>query len=472
MNVAIYARVSTSEQVKKGYSLSEQIRILKDYCKVQRWRIYDTYIDAGESGAKSDRPSFTRLKEDLKSGEIDRVLVWKLDRLGRSTKDILIALEDYILPAGADLVSLTESFDTQTAFGKATISLFSTMAQVERDQIRERLAVGREARAREGKYHGGSRPVGYRYENGKLVPDEYEAMIVRKIFEMYAAGSSAYGIARDLNAAGLIRHNGKVWARSHLANVLKRRVYIGEIQFHDEVFEGQHEAIIDRELFDRVQERRQNVKDQTPDGCSKRVRSMLGGLLWCSCCGGKLVHDHQNIRYKDTVRTYDTYICSNKKHHRKSYETNYVPCSSKRWKGEKLEEIILGEVRKLRLDPDHVVQVTEEEQEDNSAVIRAEIEKLNGQLSRLMDLYLDDSMPMDLLKKKTEALNEQKGKLQQQLSKPPEKKKIKKAEAVKLAASLDEVLASADNDSVREILHELIERIETDGSDVSIFWRF
>lgn len=469
MNVAIYARVSSAEQVKKGYSLSEQVRILKDYCRIRKWPIYDTYVDAGISGAKFDRPAFQQLLSDLKRGDIDRVLIWKLDRLGRSTKDILIALEDYILPSGADLVSLTESFDTQTAFGKATISLFSTMAQVERDQIRERLAVGREARAREGKYHGGSHPAGYRYENGTLVVDEYEAMIVRKIFEMYADGSSPYAIAKELNEAGLIRHSGKFWERSNVANVLKRRVYLGEIQFHDEVYEGQHEAIISRELFDRVQERRKAAYDQS--GCSSRVKSMLGGLLWCSCCGGKLVHDHQNIKYKETVRTYDSYICSNRKRHRKNSPTNAVPCSCKRWKGEKLEELVLGEVKKLRLDPDHVVRESEEKPEDDSAVIRGEIEKLNGQISKLMDLYLEDGMPLDLIKKKTEALNEQKEKLQRHLLNSP-KKKIKKAEAVKLAASLDEVIASADRESVREILQELIERIETDGRDVSIFWRF
>lgn len=469
MNVAIYARVSTAEQVKNGYSLSEQVRLLEDYCKLQKWPVFDTYVDAGISGAKFDRPAFQQMLEDIKDGSIDRVLVWKLDRLGRSTKDILIALEDYIIPSGADLVSLTESLDTQTSFGKATISILSTMAQIERDQIKERLAVGREARAREGKYHGGKRPIGYQYKDGALVVDPYEAMIIRKMFEMYADGLSCYGIAKKLNEDGLIL-SGKYWEASHIANLVKSELYVGRIRHRGEWFDGIHEPIITEELFRRVQSRQNDAGERIPSASSKCVKSLLGGLLYCGVCGAKMTHNRQVMHERGKERIYETYICTNKKNYSKNVLTNYKPCPNRRWTASKLENAVLGEVWKLRLDPDHVARP--KKAADDGPVIRAEIEKLNNQISKLMDLYLVDGMPVDVLQTKTEALNEQKARLTEKLRKKKSRKPLKRSEAAALSQSLADIIDSANMEDSRKILLALIEKIVVTGNDVAIYWKF
>ena len=473
MKVAIYARVSTTEQAEKGYSITEQVRMLTDYCKAMRWKIYSKYVDAGESGANTNRPELQRLLSDVRSGKIERVLIYKLDRLGRNNKELLTIIEDVLKPAGVDLVSMTESLDSSTPTGRFGVSILSSVAQLELDTIKERLAIGKAARARSGKFHGGSAvPIGYRYEGGQLVVDEYEAMLVRKIFEMYADGMNPPTIAKELNAAGLIR--GTVcWNPSTVHNMLGRQTYLGKIHHHDEWYEGQHEAIISEELFQRVQERRAKVRQSKAPVSSARAKSILGGLLYCSRCGGKYTHVSQKTHYKGTETIYKNYVCSNKRMHRKSYPTNFPQCENKSWKAAELDEIVLNEVRKLRLDPEYQFSAPENDQpaNDPTETIKAEIERVTAQLSRLMDLYADDKIPIELLQEKVEALTEKKEKLEDQLIKK-DQKTMERSDAVALAGTLAEIIDRSELNDVREILAALVSRIELDGDDVSIFWNF
>src|SRR5699024_7512767 len=134
-----YVRVSTHDQAEEGYSIDEQIDKLKKYCEIMGWIVYDTYIDPGYSGSNIDRPGLKKLIRSAKQKNIDTVLSYKLDRLSRSQKDTLYLIEDVFIKHGVDFVSLNENFDTSTPFGKAMIGILSVFAQLEREQITERM---------------------------------------------------------------------------------------------------------------------------------------------------------------------------------------------------------------------------------------------------------------------------------------------------------------------------------------------
>ena len=140
LRVVCYVRVSTREQAEKGYSVSEQQERLKAYCLAKDWVVAQVITDPGFSGAKLERPGMQQLISLVQAKKCDAVLVWKLDRLSRSQKDTLYLIEDVFLKNGCAFVSMNENFDTSTAFGRAMIGILSVFAQLEREQIRERMA--------------------------------------------------------------------------------------------------------------------------------------------------------------------------------------------------------------------------------------------------------------------------------------------------------------------------------------------
>ena len=142
MNVGIYIRVSTLEQAEGGYSISEQTDRLKLFCEAKGWTVANVYTDPGYTGSNTDRPALTRLIDDVKNNRLEMVLVYKLDRLSRSQKDTLYLIEDVFLKNKVEFVSMNENFDTTTPFGRAMIGILSVFAQLEREQIKERMAMG------------------------------------------------------------------------------------------------------------------------------------------------------------------------------------------------------------------------------------------------------------------------------------------------------------------------------------------
>ena len=171
---ALYIRVSTLEQAQEGYSVGEQKERLIAYCKAKDWLIADIYVDGGYTGSNIKRPGIQKLISE--TDKFDLVLVYKLDRLSRSQRDTLYLIEEVFLPNGVDFISMQESFDTSTPFGKAMIGLLAVFAQLEREQIKERTWMGRVARAKAGLYHGGGKiPIGYDYVDGHLTVNPYEA---------------------------------------------------------------------------------------------------------------------------------------------------------------------------------------------------------------------------------------------------------------------------------------------------------
>ena len=152
--VDLYIRVSSTEQAEEGYSVGEQEARLRNYSAAMGYTIHAVHVDPGFSGASLHRPGIQRVIEDVNNGSCKKVIVWKLDRLSRSQKDTLILLEDVFLANDCHFISLMESFDTSTPFGRCIVGILAAFAQMERENIKLRTTMGRQARIRAGHFHG------------------------------------------------------------------------------------------------------------------------------------------------------------------------------------------------------------------------------------------------------------------------------------------------------------------------------
>ena len=195
-NVAdLYIRVSTTEQVEEGYSVGEQEARLRSYCSAMGFTVNAVHTDPGYSGATLDRPGINQVIKDVRGGYVKKVIVWKLDRLSRSQKDVLVLLEDVFLENGCNFISLMESFDTATPFGRCIVGILAAFAQMERENIKSRMMMGKHAGLKEGRYFSGRAPIGYQYQmqpNGRLAlaVDPYTSKAVQDMFRLYASGKS------------------------------------------------------------------------------------------------------------------------------------------------------------------------------------------------------------------------------------------------------------------------------------------
>lgn len=476
MKVAIYVRVSTQEQAKEGYSVNEQQEKLTDYAKAHGWHIYQTYADPGFSGKDTNRPALQRLIADIKMHRIDAVLIWKFDRLSRSQKDMLTMIEDVLEPNHCDLVSITENFDTTSQLGKAMTGVLAVFAQLEREQIKERMSMGREARAKEGYYTGCNDrpPLGYTVEDGILKINPYEALAVRRMFELCLENKAPYTIAKILTNEGYKPRN-KAWIYQTVQKTLQSRIYIGEVSYAGKWYQGLHEPIIDKETFEAASEISKERSRFTKEFYSNsgKATSYFAGLLFCGRCGRK-VYKQSNPSTEKGMPIKRMYLkCIGRTHYK--YSGNVTPCDLPYYKLEDLEEELLNEIRKLAIEPNYYEQAkSSSTPEDNQKIIEAEIKKVDAQISRLMDLYSIGSVPVDILQDKLNDLNEKRNALNSQLlSAKDHKAMLKKAKKIeKTIKQIPDILDHGSFDEIRNLIQMLIEKIVLNGEDKEIYWRF
>ncbi len=472
---ALYIRVSTLEQAQEGYSIGAQKERLLAFCKAHDWVVADFYVDGGYSGSNLDRPGIQKLIAEV--GSFDLVLVFKLDRLSRSQRDTLYLIEEVFLPNGVDFVSMSESFDTSIPFGRAMIGILSVFAQLEREQIKERTFMGRIERAKEGLYHGGAFfPIGYNYVDGRLAVNEYEALQVRKIYEWYLDGTSPEKIAERLRSEGYTNRYGswsEVSGRISVLRVLSSEVYLGTLKFGDVVVENAHEAIIDRESFDRVTALRMKRREIYGDS-PYQSKYLLVGLLWCARCGARYAVKHNYGGYK-------YYVCySRARTVKRMIKAEH--CDNKNWRLDELDAVVEREVSRLLFDPGYyqaLVKMKKAEVQSapkgENDVLKEKIADLDKQIGRLMDLYQDEKIPVDVLSARIDKLHREKLALEEQLAavEPPKPKRDFNDDAFAgLLADFATVWQSAGLEDKRQIVSTLIRRIVLDGEHVEIEWAF
>ncbi len=249
--VAIYARVSTEDQAKEGFSLASQLEKLRSYCKARGWDIVGEYIDDGYSGRNTNRPAYRKMMEDMSKWDV--LLVMKMDRIHRNSKNFMLMMEE-LRKKGKEFVSMTESLDTSTAMGRFVMDIIQRIAQLESEQIGERVYDGMRQKAKQGAGMLGSPPpYGYAYNNGSLVVVSEEANVVKKMFEMYLHGHSLKEIEDWLNKSSIKTKKGGSWGKKTVARILSNPIYCGYIEWDDILFKGEHQAIVSIEEFNEVQ---------------------------------------------------------------------------------------------------------------------------------------------------------------------------------------------------------------------------
>lgn len=463
MRVGLYPRVSGHEQ-EDNYSIPEQIDRMKKYCESRDWMVYKIYTDSVYTGSNMDRPGLQDMIKDCESGKLDMVLVYKLDRLSRSQKDTLYLIEDVFEKHGVGFTSMTENFDTSTPHGKFIIGILSVFAQLEREKIKERTMIGKDSRAKEGKWHGGRWvPIGYNYIDGMLYPDEYEAMQVREVADLFLKGTPIRTIERIMTKKGY-RHKHGEWEAKTIRRVLSNPVNIGMIKNRDTWYKGLHDAILDQKTFDDIQKLLEKRREE--HGAARAHQSLLGGIMYCKNCGARYARQSYNGVF------YYTCYSRSKKMKKMIKDPN---CRNKNYRMEVLEGAILDEIHKLAIDPNRVEEVRENrpvsDVSEKIKAITSEIAKIDTQISKVMDLYALGTIDLDVISDKVAALNGQKTALTKELDSMnvPKANTMTTQEVMEIASLMNDDLSLEDR---RNIVQSLIYYIEIDEENVIIHWKF
>jgi site-specific DNA recombinase len=317
----IYVRVSTEEQAQEGFSIRAQEQKLADYARIKDWQIYKIYADEGISGKDiKGRPAVQELIADVKAGNVKNVLVFKIDRLTRSTAD-LIYLVDIFNQYDCAFNSLLESIDTHTASGRMFLKIIGIFAEFERENIIERTKVGVERKVKEGySLCTAQASYGYNRTKGERIQqiNEKEAGIVREIFHMFVqSGESLTNIARLLNLRGIKTKGGKAWDSTKIRRLLKNTNYIGNVRHHiddpkrETNYDGLHEPILDEELFEAANKL---LTKNTRASITKPPNNdkYYSGFLVCAGCGYKLKSYATFKQLKTKKQKAVGYVCPNR----------------------------------------------------------------------------------------------------------------------------------------------------------------
>lgn len=476
--VGLYVRVSTQEQAKEGYSIGEQVERLTKYCEAMGWDIYRTYTDGGYSGGNTDRPALQEMIRDVKANKFDKVVVYKLDRLSRSQLDTLYLIEKIFLANSTDFVSMSENFDTSTPFGRAMIGILAVFAQLEREQIKERMSMGKEARAKEGKWNGGStEPIGYDYDPAKdlLVVNDYEAMQIKELVELFLKGTPLRTIETLFKEKGYTQKHGN-WTPKTMRRLMRSKIYLGYIHYKGEYYKADHDPILDEDTFNKVNKLLdQRAEHYKMTGIKAGAQTTyLGGLLFCKHCGGRYAKNTWRQRDKSLKYLYGCYSRT-KKMKAMIKDPN---CTNKYWKMDELNNLVFDEIRKLAVDTDYIKEIQNTKKEtqvepNKVEILEKQIKEIDEQISRFMDLYGIGKFTIEQVSSKIDPLNETRQNLQKELKHlNASLGKITVEETIKLASSFDEILSFGDFDEIRTLIESLIYYIELDNDDVYIHWRF
>lgn len=474
--VALYVRVSTTSQMEEGYSIEEQKAKLESYCDIKDWHVYKVYTDGGFSGSTTERPALEQLIKDAQNKLFDTVLVYKLDRLSRSQKDTLYLIEDIFLKNNIEFVSLLENFDTSTPFGRAVIGLLSVFAQLEREQIKERMQLGKLGRAKAGKSMMWAKTsYGYNYdkETGSMTVNEYEALAVKEIFTSYLAGMSITKLRDKINEE---YPKKPAWSYRTIRGILANPVYCGFNQYKGQTFQGTHKPIISLADFEQTQRelaKRQQTAKELSNPRPFQAKYMLSGLAQCGYCHAPLkVILGQKRKDGSRFKRYECY----QRHPRKTrgvtvYNDN-KKCESGYYDMELLEHYVLTRIAQLQNDPDKIKELFSDDTSPavDKQAIQKQIDSLTLKLSKLNDLYLDDRITLDELRTKSADFIKQKNALEDEIKKASNDKQAGQREKIEKLLDASSVLdMSYDNQKV--IVRELIDKVQVTSDKIVIRWK-
>ena len=398
IRLALYARVSTDAQAEEGYSIDFQKEKLTAYAKAMPTtpESIDYYIDDGYSGGSLERPQMQRMIIDAEKNNITHVIVYKLDRLSRSQKDTLHLIEDVFIPNNIAFISISESFNTATPFGRAVIGILSVFAQLERENIYERTRNGMQKRVEDGYWMGGGMvPFGYDYDqNQGILVKNKDAETVEQIYNLYLKGYSMQRIANMFN----LKYDRLV------SQILKRKSNTGIIVYKGKEYQGRHEPIISKETYDKTM-----LAMQERSGKSQiRSNYLLTGLLVCGKCGAKMRY----MKWGDTMKL----ICYSRVSTGRDYLIKDKNCDNEAIEAEVIENIVISDIFKITANIIHNEEQANEISSTASA-LEARLSECNKKLERLYVLFSESNGDDDdTLLSKIKSLKQEKDNLQKQIN--------------------------------------------------------
>ena len=415
-----------------------------NYAKAKEYTEYEYYIDGGYSGKDLNRPAIQKLISDCKSGKIDCVFVFKLDRISRSQKDTLYLIEEVFNKYNVGFISIRENFDTTTPFGKAMIGILSVFAQLERETILERTRIGIQKRAESGLWRGGGKiPYAYDYDStlGILVPNKERVEKLHNMISLYLDGlsfnklESIFGMDESL-----------------ISQIILNRTNLGIVPYKGQEFIGQHEAVITEETYNRLIE---TVKMRSKTRTERHY--LLSGKIYCGKCGAK-------YRYQKWGKRLICYCYSQQKSKPKFIKD--PNCQNKKWDSFEIEAAVLECLFAMALDENlfrtnyKLTEVNVLEEYENRLI------KVQKQIENLVNFIADD-IAVEVTKKKLENLETEKETLEKEISdiKSKNEKNLNKLDILK---NLQSSWFNMTFDEQRLIIEHIVDKVIVTNNNIDI----
>jgi len=362
LRCAVYTRKSTEKGLEQDFnSLDAQREACEAYIVSQKHEgwccLREQYDDGGFSGGNMERPALKQLIADIERGKVDAVIVYKIDRISRSLLDFAKLMELFERH-GVAFTSITQQFSTNTAMGRLTLNVLLSFAEFERaiasERVRDKIAGAK----RRGKYLGGTPAYGYDvdYANKRLVVNPKEAEIVRWLYKRYLATNSLVGVAKELNAKGITTktwttkkgkcHQGKLWTAPHIYRALNNKTFLGLVENEGEAYHGEHEAIVEQNLWDNVQTVLKSGVGRQRRQQSHETNALLHKLIRCGHCGKAMTNSYTRKK----GRVYRYYVCGT------ASKLGYDACPIRTVPAGDIETAVLDHLRTILRSPELVAQ--------------------------------------------------------------------------------------------------------------------
>ncbi len=356
INCAIYTRVSTTEGLEQEFtSLDNQRESAESYIQSQKsegWlALPERYDDPGYTGANTERPALQKLLSDIKTGEINCIVVYKVDRLSRSLLDFSQLLE-FFDQNKVTFVSVTQAFNTNTSMGRLTLNILLSFAQFEREIISERIRDKMASSKKKGKWIGGRPSLGYDIDkvNKRLVINPKEAELVKKIFNLYLEKRSLLSVAIALNEKSYVtksyrtlegsKSGGIKFKSTSIQTIIKNPFYIGKVNYSGELYQGEQERVISDEVFHKAQEiLANNYRERKVSGRVKNT-GLLNSILRCKACESAMYY----IYSRKGNNKYHYYLCMN------AQKRGYKNCPTRLVSAQLIENKFMEFLRTLSKD--------------------------------------------------------------------------------------------------------------------------
>lgn len=416
------------------------------YAKSKDYTEFEYYIDGGYSGKDLNRPAIQKLIEDCKNHKIDAVFVFKLDRISRSQRDTLYLIEEVFNKYNVSFISMRENFDTSTPFGKAMIGVLSVFAQLERETILERTRIGLKKRAEAGLWRGGGKiPFPYRYDRntGTLIPIPEQVELLHKMISLYISGKS-------FNVIGKIVGMDESMVETRILSITNT----GKVPYKDEVYDGQHEAVVSDELYEeilRVNKVRSREKYER--------HYLLSGKVFCGHCGAK-------YRYQKWGKRLIMYCYSQQKS-----KPRYIKdpnCNNKRWDTFEVEDAVLEELFKMSLDLDLFKKTFNIATVNVKNEYKQRLDDIKKQINNLLN-NIASGIAVEETNNKINELEKEKETIEEKLIESDQKEKDNKV-SLNMIKNLKSTWFEMDFDEQRRIIEHLIDKVIVNDNEINIYY--